>query len=273
MSLLPVLDGFTDELEKISARKGLKLIRQFVGSGHIDKAMSIAKSPGVLKPSPMGSTVKMLSKMPTKEGPVMLTAHPDHGLAASKFYHPKGKATTRMVAAKEELGKINHPANTKLLGKAEFTGMPHPVHHFEYVPGQTLDEVSTSFGKKTHPSQRINFTKGVDATISDANESVLDLQRTARSKGLELHDIHANNKMIDRTGQGRLVDSFPVRAGDPDPFRGVHAPIEPRKGFREMMEQARNASDSGELELKRKGPPPKARPPSLDNPLMRPSRR
>lgn len=271
MLLLPVLDSMTDELEKIAARRGLKMLRQLVQGGNVDKAQRLAKTPGVLKDSPLGSQLRMLSNAPTKEGPVMLTAHPDRGLAATKMYHPKGKATRRLISAKEELGKIDHPANVRLLGKSDIQGMAHPVHHFEYVPGQTMAELDQNFGKAVAPHKQVALPGSYGDAISNANKSVLDLKRVAAQRGLDLQDLHAGNKMIDRTGQGRLVDSFPVRSGDPNPFLGYHAPIDPRRGLRDMMQSAMDASESGGIELKARGPA-RSEPSAFSSPLMRPSR-
>lgn len=52
--------GFTEELEKISARRGLKEIAKALKGGNLERAHSLAKTPGVLKSSPAGSQIRDL---------------------------------------------------------------------------------------------------------------------------------------------------------------------------------------------------------------------
>lgn len=54
----PSIQAFSDELQKIAARRGLKEIRKAVQGGDVARASRLAKSPGVLKATDAGSQIR-----------------------------------------------------------------------------------------------------------------------------------------------------------------------------------------------------------------------
>jgi hypothetical protein len=232
-------DAFLDEFEKIAARRGLKMIRDYVQGGNIDKAKTLAKTTGVLKTrgnNPVGSQVKMLSHEPTREGPTLLTASPDLGLAATHIPHPNGMTTPRLANLKEEVAKIDHPANVKILAKDHVEGLANPIHHSEYVHGTPLSKTKMSPDEKDAVRRHVN----------DLSE------KAGREHGIALKDRHDSNIMVDEHGKGRLIDSLPERHGE-GALTKPGKTISPHQGVKDVMSRM---AEHG-FERKKMGPAPK----------------
>lgn len=121
------------ELWKTAARAGLRQIARMVQQGNTAGASTLAKTPGVLKPSVAGSQIRHLGQ--GSEGLATLTASPQHGVAVRKLYDPRGISGPEMIARKEQAGRAlgDNPHFAKFLGSAE---TPHggQMHFSEYVP-------------------------------------------------------------------------------------------------------------------------------------------
>lgn len=190
---LPILRSFRNELEKISARRGMKEIVKLLRSGNVEKAHAMAKAPGVIKSSPAGSQIKDLGK--GSEGLATLVAHPEHGLAARKLYDPQGMASPEMISRKEQAGKAigNNPNFAKFHGSAK-TPQGGTMHLNEYVPGSTA--------KGDLKNQSIRNTKA-------------QALRAVRGAGFHgAQDIRSGNMIKTPEGQHKVIDYMPSHKGE-----------------------------------------------------------
>lgn len=188
------LRSFRIELEKISARRGLKEIRKMVASGKGEQAIALAKKPGVLKPTPHGHEVKDIGR--GSEGLATLTAGPEHGLAIRKTYDPKGIASPDLIARKEQAGRAMG-ANPHV---AQFHGSQKGVggttaHTMEYVQGK-------------------------EPTISPQSHVAMNTARKGIAKGMRqagfagAADIRPANMIQTPQGQMKAVDYIPAHKGE-----------------------------------------------------------
>jgi hypothetical protein len=180
------LEGLRSELEKIALRAGAKIIQRLMqrgGAGALEQANRLAKTPGVLKPSAMGSQIKHLGR--GSEGVADLVAHPQHGVSVRKLYDPTSTvASPRMVGRKMQLAKqVDSPVMAQTHGFAR-TGSGGRASFHEYVPG----------GKPT-------------AEAESAIKS--QLQSAGAKKGYQLEDIRAGN-----IRGGKAIDVLPFHGGE-----------------------------------------------------------
>jgi len=185
--------AFKDELEKISARAGFRLIKNLFSkgtSGALEQASRLAKTPGVLKPSAMGSHIKHLGG--GSEGIADLVAHPEHGVAVRKLYDPTSAiASPMMVGRKLQMSKVvDSPRLAKTYGFAR-TGRGGRATFHEYVPGG-------------EPGRR------AEATIKE------ELQRAGASKGYQLEDIRKANIRGEKA-----IDVLPMHKGEAEGMGGM----------------------------------------------------
>lgn len=182
--------AFVDELEKIAARAGLKLIRRLMASGApgaAQKAERLARTPGVLKASKPGSQIKALGG--GAEAQAHLVADPTHGIAVRKLYDPlSGVASPKMVGRKmqfaKEMGEHGALAGTKGFRR---TGSGGRMTFHEYAPGAT----GSAVGK------------------AEAAGIKSQLQQAAGKKGWNLGDVRAAN-----ISGGKAIDVLPMRPGE-----------------------------------------------------------
>lgn len=180
---------------KTAARAGLRQIGKMVQQGNLAGASSLAKAPGVLKPSVAGSQIRHLGQ--GSEGLATLVAHPEHGVAVRKLYDPRGLSSPSMIARKEEVGR-SLQGNQNF---AQFHGSaptPHggsTMHFNEYIPGAA------------GPSGAAR-----DASVARTGQAATQaIQRT----GYEAHDLHSGNMLFDpRHRQHRVVDYLPAKPGE-----------------------------------------------------------
>jgi hypothetical protein len=189
------IKAFRDELSKIAARKGLKMIRQLVSSGSpkdIAQANRLAQRPGVLKPSAAGSQVKDLGM--GSEGLATLTADPKRGLAVRKLYNPQGIATPELIRRKHQAGKVlgHERSIAQYYGQSPTPRGRGTMQFNEYVPS-TGSAVSS---------------RAAEATRQQASQAIQ--QSTPFNNPA---DIRAGNMVIDsRTRKPRVIDYLPTKS-------------------------------------------------------------
>lgn len=127
--------SWKSEIWKTAARAGLRQIGRMVQQGNLAGASSLAKAPGVLKPSAAGSQIRHLGA--GSEGLATLVAHPEHGVAVRKLYDPQGLATPEMIQRKEVAGRAvgANPNVAQFYGSAQ-TPQGGTMHFSEFVSPQ-----------------------------------------------------------------------------------------------------------------------------------------
>lgn len=213
------MSAFSDELQKIAARAGLKLIRKLVAKGDpkaLARAQRISTTPGVLKKTMAGSQVKHLGA--GMEGVSTLTAHPKRGLEVRKVIDPKGIAGPKMVANREAAGKALRGSSDV----AEFRGAYNTpgglrAQRFEYAPGRGADSLGAAAG----PSTAVGSGRGAAVAAAPARGGGMTQQQRAQAqmkrlklqgerKGFQVADLHEGNVMMGQQGGGKAVDFIPV---------------------------------------------------------------
>lgn len=199
------------------ARRGLKEIRRAVSGGNLARADRLAKTPGVLNPANRaGSEIRDLGR--GGEGLASLVAHPKHGLTVRKLYDPAaGVYSPKMIQRKEDLAPLsNEYARFARFHGAADTPVGTRMHFNEFIPNATAHKAP--FG------------------------GVFDrVQRLAKKKGLDLHDVRPGNVVTDAAGLPKVIDFAPLR------------PQEAAASAREMWEAGRahelrvKAERAGEL--------------------------
>ena len=161
-----------------------------------------------------GSQLRMLNAHghSTESAPAV-SLHPEFGLNVAKHYHPDGITTPEGIVAKEALGRVQHPANVRLLGKSIAPGTNMPIHHYEYVDGTTIHDLK-------------NQGRWTPADEAHKRAVLEDLRKKAYEQGVVISDTHDRNVMLEHgTRQIKLIDSLPV----------LRAPEgEPQKTWREV---------------------------------------
>ena len=195
-----IFKGFSDELVKIAARRGLKEVRKLMQAGNLTKAHEIAKatkntptgSYSALKARGAGSQIKDLGM--GGEGLASLVANPQHGVHVRKLYNPNGISGPEMIARKEQAGKAlgNNPAFAKFHGSSQ---TPHGgvAHHMEYVQGNTPTAKDYAAVKQT----KSQVAKGM---------------RSAGFAGAQ--DIRPANMLKTPQGQVKAIDYLPTQRGE-----------------------------------------------------------
>ncbi len=212
------LTGLEPLMEKVAARKGLKLIRGMVGSGDIAGAERLAITPGVLKKTRGGSQVKPLGK--GAEGAATLTAHPKRGLGVEKIIDPKG------IMGGEAAGEVAPALHRRewlqehLKGSpdlAEFRGARTTpgglrAQQFEYVPGKSLaqepvrtSEPSTAVSSGAARGTKARRQGGTMSPQRRAEAQLLRLKRQGERAGTQVIDLHKQNVKAQAAGKGGKV--------------------------------------------------------------------
>jgi hypothetical protein len=168
-----------------------------VQQGNLAGASSLAKAPGVLKPSVAGSQIRHVGQ--GSEGLATLVAHPEHGVAVRKLYDPHGISSPGLIQAKEQAGRAigTNPHVAQFYGSAQ---APHgnPLHFSEYVPSAA-------------PTQARPLTRQADEGITRAAQGTQDAVRGAGFSG-GAADVRQGNMIEHAPGQFKSVDYMPMQA-------------------------------------------------------------
>lgn len=189
--------AFLNELEKLGARAGLKLIRSLLSKGTpeaLAQAERLGADPRVLKQVAGGHQVKALGR--GAEGAAELVAGAGQtagagkrGLQVRKIYDPNSPlASPEMIKRKIQLSKeLKHPALAEVYGGGEVGrgGLKQTFH--EYVPGA-------------------NPTRSEMAALKP---ELKDLLGQAKQKGWLLGDVRGANVV-----GGKAIDVMPFRQGE-----------------------------------------------------------
>jgi len=235
--------GFGDELEKMGARKGLKIIRSLVEKGQVNKASRIAKSPGVLKPAKADPEMvggKLIHRARTSPGHQIkhigdgteqvstLVADSRHGVAVRKA-HRKDSA-------------ITHPEQMDLkrdfARDAQTEGLKSSPKHLESWTGDA--------GHKMHMQEYVRGSKPHGkASTEAAREAMSEHNAFAKKKGYELQDMESTGNVVVRKKkgggvQGVVLDPIVSRKGTKG--RGTKRDKDPggRKSPGEVMREVFN---------------------------------
>lgn len=208
-----VLRSFSDELQKIAARRGVKMIGDMwgkaqkafaagdtqAGTALMERANKLSKTPGVVKPSAAGSQIKEIGR--GSEGAVTAVADPQFGLSARKLYDPHGISTEELIKRKDIAGKA--------LGKSE--------------------DVAEYYGQRVTPQRggAMQFSELVPSAAGTTPRSIKAAPDYAAAKEraatayrkatpyAEPQDVRAANMIRDaRTGKLRTVDAIPGKPGE-----------------------------------------------------------
>lgn len=203
------IQAFSDELQKIAARKGLKLIRQMVQRGDIEGASRLAKRPGVLREidadigTPfrvdgkkkwverefLGSQIKHLGE-PGQEQLSTLVADPVHGIAVRKIRHSAAVTPASMSPVVGKFMNEAAPATAQRLEDARHGLSGKHVTFNEYVPGVPGSRAGMSGAK----------------AIQDARTSLLS---TAKQTGTLVDDIkNLDNVQVYKGPDGKVRAKF-----------------------------------------------------------------
>jgi serine/threonine protein kinase len=184
--------AFSDELQKIAARRGLKEIRKAVQGGDVARASRLAKSPGVLKATDAGSQIRDIGH--GGEGLATMVAHPQHGVAVRKLYNPQA-VTPELIARKEQAAQLtkNNPNVARMLG-SHATPSGGKMHMMEYVHGSPVQENAQNY-----------------RAIQDTRKS---LQKDLKRGGMVAQDVRPSNMIQTPSGKAKLVDYIPGKVGD-----------------------------------------------------------
>ena len=177
-------------MRKVSARAGLRLIRNMVGQGNLAGANRLAITPGVLKKTQTGSQIKTLGA--GQEGAAQLVAHPKGGIYVNKYTDPHGaSAAPGMAQAQADAARrLAGPDVAANLGSFQ-TRQGATVQRNEYVPGVTGDSAQLS------PQDRWR---------AEQQRKRLDLR--AQRMGIPVTDIQGNpgNTIQAPGGAAKVVD-------------------------------------------------------------------
>ena len=188
----PSIQAFSDELQKIAARRGLKEIRKAVQGGDVARASRLAKSPGVLKATDAGSQIRDIGH--GGEGLATMVAHPQHGVAVRKLYNPQA-VTPELIARKEQAAQLtkNNPNVARMLG-SHSTPSGGKMHMMEYVHGKPVQQTPQNY-------QAIQNTRK-------------SLQTDLKRGGMVAQDVRSANMIQTPSGKTKLVDYIPGKVGD-----------------------------------------------------------
>jgi hypothetical protein len=234
------LEGFSSELMKIGARKGLKLIRQLLAKGtpeSLAKAERLAISPGVLKKTQAGSQVRHLGS--GMEGVSTITAHPKRGIEVRKLIDPKGVAGEGMVAQREAAGRaLSGSSDVAAFRGARTTPGGLREQRFAYAqpspsarpssglaagtPGEMSTAVGSGRGRAMASTPSLGAgtgsSRGMDATRRQQAQ-MKRLRRQGERAGFNIQDLHEGNVIAGPGGAGRAVDFMAV------PGRPIVGPV------------------------------------------------
>lgn len=211
-------DGLWNELEKIALRAGVRLIQQLMAKGTpeaIAQANRLAKTPGVVKSTAMGSQIKHLGR--GGEGIADLVAHPQHGVSVRKLYDPtSGIASPTMISRKLQMAKqVESPLMAQTHGFARSSRGGRASFH-EYVPG----------GMPTEQTERAIQSQ---------------LRSAGAKKGYQLEDIRDVN-----IRGGKAIDVLPFHGGEVAATRGGDIALSPKaRTLSRAMDKAMSRAPGG----------------------------
>ena len=237
--------GFSDELQKIAARKGLKLIRQLFAKGTpetLAKAERLAITPGVLKKTQAGSQVKHLGS--GMEGVSTMTAHPKRGLEVRKVIDPSGISGKGMVHSREQAGKaLQHSSDVAQFRGARTTPGGLREQRFAYAPGA---------GAQTMPTKRVAMGTGAMANPTRrAAAQMKRLKLQGAQKGFGIQDLHADN-MMTGPGGSKAVDFIAVPSAKTPANFANQANLARARRAQEMADKGIKSSYQAYLESPRR---------------------
>ncbi|MBW2288655.1 MAG: hypothetical protein JRG90_12625 [Deltaproteobacteria bacterium] len=207
------LSGFGDELAKIAARRGVKIIRDLVARGDISKADRLAKTKGVIAPSRaesfipkvdgtkvkwterghLGSEIRHLGE-PGQENLATLVADPIHGIAARKIRH--GNSTVPKAMRGHTGAVANDPSMKGLIARRlgdvrhELSG--RHVSFDEYVSGHNAQKFLNTASQADQVA--------IGRVVSGLEQTV---KRRAKAMGYVVDDINAKNVIVNKNASGR----------------------------------------------------------------------
>ncbi len=220
-------EGVSSAVSKYAARAGLRQVRNLMRGGNVEAASALAKTPGVLKATPAGSSLQHLGQ--GSEGLATLVAHPEHGIAVRKLYDPKGLSSPAGIARKETAGRsVNDPSVARFLGSAPTPKGNATMHFNEYVNPKGPHQEPT--GAAQRQAQRATKAQTI---------------RAVRRGGFHnAQDVRADNMMWDGTaGRYKTIDYIPSMHGEFSHLSPNRQNVlVPGEGFREMAQpQPENA--------------------------------
>lgn len=245
-----LLQGFTDELSKIAARRGLKEIAKLVSGGNLSKATQLAKTPGVLKATNMaGSAIKDLGQ--GSEGLATLVAHPQHGVSVRKLYDPKGMASQELIKRKEMAGKAigANPHVAQFHGTAQTPHGQGTMHFNEYVP-QTANPTPKPAGGPT-PENRAAMEN-----LPGVRQAKAQTIRANRAAGFSggAADVRYGNMVEHAPGQFKTIDYMPAQRGDFHSTKGTGLQsnvLSPSPTGRTLLNPNQSMGGTSSVDLKR----------------------
>ena len=219
------LEGFGDELMKVAARKGLKIIRALVAEGSpksMAKANRLAKTRRVLpdvkrtrvrdldgnligvKRSP-GHQIKHLGS--GQEQASTIVADPKHGIVVRKLVHKKSQATPAQIAARKKVMQ-------------EAGGRGSTKHKGSYVTGDAGRSMEFHELGKGETSHRVlSRMRDGSAEKAQAARAIEEAQKKVRAAGkrsgqsigdMGSHRTGTDNILLDKGRDGkwkaRVVD-------------------------------------------------------------------
>jgi hypothetical protein len=189
--------AFFDELNKIAARAGVKVIKKLISAGNVERASELAATKGVLKPTPYGHQLGILGR--GSEGSAALVAHPDAGIMTRKLYDPHGVSGTEVVRRKAEIGaKVQSPQMANYYGSAQAPSGAQ-MHFSEYV----------------HSGAGPSFAPGSQAEQQAVAHTKKQTERAVAGAGYGARDVRKANMVWDQgTQQYKTVDYIPTAKGE-----------------------------------------------------------
>jgi hypothetical protein len=236
--------SFADELSKLAARAGLKLIRKMVESGDLEKANRFAKTPGLLRPLDPDLAIregKMLLHRGRNPGHQIkhlgsgnerlstLVADPQHGIVVRSAHLGDNAVTVpAQMDLKAELGrKLREAGDTSSARHLEeFRGPAGDRMHLnEYIPGV----------KPAH-------APGSEMAVAKARRAY---QEAAQKAGYNVGDLHGGNILVTRKGgdwEAKVVDSIAERTGLPGQNTYSGRPIPAKERYGDVIARILNPS-------------------------------
>lgn len=185
--------AFFEEIEKLGARRGLKIIRQLLEEGTpeaLEKARRLGATSGVLKDVAGGHQVKRLGRGSEGLAEIVAGARSSaakgggEGIAVRKIYDPNSPiASPEIIKRRVQMSKeLEHPALAKTFGAGK-EGVRDVSYH-EFVPGKMLQK-------------------------RESTKDIQDMVNKAREKGWFLGDVRGPNVV-----GGKAIDYIPFREGE-----------------------------------------------------------
>jgi len=187
-----------------------------VQQGNLAGASSLAKAPGVLKPSAAGSQIRHLGA--GSEGLATLVAHPEHGVAVRKLYDPKGLATPEMIQRKEQAGRAvgANPNVAQFYGSAQ-TPQGGTMHFSEFVSPQGPHAQPGVARPGTGPlaPAQAQAQAARAAAVEKARQGTVKAVAGSGQGFSGAMDVRDSNMVWDgQSGRFKTIDYVPARRGE-----------------------------------------------------------